>query len=163
MEALHKVRQGFVTSLNYILIGLVYTLISVGFIQVILRKFANSSIPDADLVLTMLVYYIALFGACLATFRDKHITIEIVSNFVSKKANEILGLCSNIFAAVIVWILFGASREYIELQEGSIDMFMSLIPTHYVEAIIIPCFGLMFFGFVLNAAISVMALNKGEA
>ncbi len=163
IEHFLRLRRLFVVVLRSSLIFLVFTLVLVGFVQVILRKFLNSSIPDADLLLTMLVYYIALFGSGLATFKDNHITIEVVSNFVSERTNEAFKLISNLFSAWIVWILCRAAQAYIELQEGSIDLFMSLVPTHYVEAIILPTFALMSFGFLLNAIINIFILADREA
>jgi TRAP-type C4-dicarboxylate transport system permease small subunit len=128
----------------------------------VLRKFANESIPDADLLLTMLVYYIALFGACLATYSDKHITIEIVSNFVSEKTNNKLRLLSNLFSIWIMIILFFAAQDYISLQEGSLEMFMSFVPTYLVESVIVPVFGLIIFGFTLNSLILIRSFFKSE-
>lgn len=163
MAKLIKLRQAIVNGLRYFLTFLIYTLILVGFVQVVLRKFANESIPDADLLLTMLVYYIALFGACLATYKDKHITIEIVSNFVSESTNNKLRLLSNIFSIWIMIILFFAAQDYIALQEGSLDMFMSFVPTYLVESAIIPAFAIIIFGFFLNSMILLSSFFNSES
>jgi TRAP-type C4-dicarboxylate transport system permease small subunit len=136
------------------------TMILLSFSQIVFRKVFGSSIPDADQLVTMSVMFIALIGAAMATLEDKHITVEVLSKFVSAKVNLYMGILFNSFSVYIIYVLFDASVDYIELQSENIDFFIGEIKTTRVESFILPGFFLIGAGFVLNLFETILKLSK---
>jgi len=139
------------------------TMILLSFAQIVFRKIFGSSIPDADQLVTMSVMFIALIGAAMATLEDKHITVEVLSKFVSDKVNLFMGVLFNSFSVYIIYVLYVASADYIELQSENIDFFIGEIKTTSVESFILPGFFLIGIGFVLNLSETIIKLvQKGD-
>lgn len=60
-------------------------LLSLVFGQILARNFLHSSIPEADILSRYLVLYIAFFGAALAVRSHRHIRLDIVAAFLSRR------------------------------------------------------------------------------
>ena len=60
-------------------------LLSLVFGQILARNFLQSSIPGADILSRYLVLYVAFFGAALAVRSHRHIRLDIVAAFLSRR------------------------------------------------------------------------------
>lgn len=163
MSIINKIKE-VLLKVELVLISIfLSTMILLSFSQIVFRKVFGSSIPDADQIVTMSVMFIALIGAAMATLEDKHITVEVLSKFVSDKVNLYMGILFNLFSVYIIYILYVASAEYIELQSENIDFFIGEIKTTTVESFILPGFFLIGIGFVLNLLETIFKLSeKGD-
>jgi len=155
---IHRVKHILKTVELSLLTLFLVTMIVLSFSQIVFRKVFLSSIPHADQIVTMLVMYIALIGAALATLEDKHITVEVLSKFVSDRINTMMAVVFNFFSVWIVYILYAASLEYIELQQDNIEFFLGSIKTITIEAFMVPGFILIGIGFLLNGTESCVRL-----
>jgi TRAP-type C4-dicarboxylate transport system permease small subunit len=160
METISKIKNYLKNLELWLLIIFLGTMILLSFLQIITRKVFHSSIDHADQIISMSVFYIALTGASLATLEDKHITIEVLSNFVSDKINLIMAVFFNLFSMFIVYKLYEISMQYLELQSDSIDFFIGTIKTITVESYILPGFIMIGLGFFLNFIESLFLLKE---
>jgi TRAP-type C4-dicarboxylate transport system permease small subunit len=163
MKIILKLKMILEKILKSALVVFLLSMIVLALMQVILRKVFNTAVPDADKVITMLIYYIAIFGATVATLQDKHINIEIITNFVNDKWKKILLVLANAFSIFIMILLLSAVREYLLSQSESLEFFLADIPTYYVEGAIYPCFILMVLAFLTNMLEAIFSIKKVEA
>jgi TRAP-type C4-dicarboxylate transport system permease small subunit len=118
--------------------------------QILLRNLFDSGWVWADPVLKIMVLWIALLGALIATQENRHIRIDLLSHYLSERNLSILSVIHNLFSAVICGIIswHAARFVYIEWQDGT--MLILNIPT-WVGEIIIPIgFAMMCLKFLLN-------------
>ena len=59
--------------------------------QILLRNFFDSGIDWADPLLRLLVLWVGMQGAMLATHYDKHIRIDLVSRFIPEQYHRLSG------------------------------------------------------------------------
>jgi len=64
-----------------VLVALLLTMISLAVSQIVLRNGFDTGITWADSLLRVLVLWIALIGALVATRQQQHINIDLISRF----------------------------------------------------------------------------------
>lgn len=163
MKLIKTIKDKLYTYETNLMLLFIAILVLVSFLQVLLRKFFNSGIPDSEKIITMMVFYIALIGASAATLKNKHISVEVLSNFVSKKVNNVFNILSSLFAIFITFLLYYYGLEYIEGQQANMDEFIFSIKTTEAEAFMLPCFLLMLIGFILNLIENILILMKKDS
>ena len=160
MKKIEFIKQIVLRLESSLIVVFLTSMIGLGIMQILIRKLFNESIPYADQIMNMLVLYIALIGAALATLKTKHITFEVVSKFAKKKVLNVLNIIVNMFAIFIMTILFVSVFEYIEFQKESLEMFFPTIRTITMETFLIPGVFLIAFGFFLNLIESFILLTS---
>lgn len=150
MSTLERIRAILQRISDVSVLSFLTALIVLSIIQVLLRKLFNESLPNADGWITMMVYYIALFGAAAASFRGKHIQIEALSKFVGPVVNRIFDVLRHLVSIFVLIVLIQAALKYLEFQAGALDEFAFGIQTYWFEAMIIPAFVLMIAAIVLE-------------
>lgn len=90
-------------------------------LQIILRQFFDSGLPWADPLLRYLVVWGGFLGAVLAVSMGKHISLDILSNFLSTNIKRSANIVSHLFSAIVCGFLTYASWLFIlsEIQFGS--------------------------------------------
>jgi len=85
--------------------AVVYTLLSLlillSFAQVGGRLLFNTGFSDADPIICHLVLWLGLLGAVLATREKQHITIDIVSRFVTGKKLYAIQIITGLFTTCV--------------------------------------------------------------
>ncbi|MGD9897672.1 MAG: TRAP transporter small permease [Calditrichaceae bacterium] len=89
------------------------------------------------------------YRASLATKDEKHINIDILTRFLHGRANSAVQILTNLFAAMICFVLSGAGWTFVmqEIEFGTI--LFNDIPAWYFEIIIPAGFALMGIRFIL--------------
>ncbi|MBW7887476.1 MAG: TRAP transporter small permease [Bacteroidetes bacterium] len=128
---------------GWILITLLGIMIVMAFGQVVLRNFFHTSIEWGDIFLRHLVLWVGFLGAVIATGQRRHLRIEFVSKIVPQKVRKIFFIITNLFAAIVVYLLMQAAISFVELEfeDGGILLldiprwyFISIIPIGYAMA-----------------------------
>ncbi|MCB0279134.1 MAG: TRAP transporter small permease subunit [Calditrichaeota bacterium] len=163
MKSIEKLKHYLLRIESWLILAFLGGMIGLGILQILIRKLFNESIPYADQIMNMLVLYIALVGAALATLRTKHITFEIVSKLASKKLLNYLDIIVNCFCIFIIFILYESVFEYIEFQKESLEMFFPDIQTLTLEKFLVPGMAMIGLGFVFNLLESLMAIFTKQA
>ena len=122
---------------NILVIGLII-MIFAGTMQVILRNLFNTGVEWADMFVRTLVLWLGFLGASLATRREKHINIDIVSKLIKNpKAEKLRVRIVNIIAFLLIITLLKASISY-TLLEAQNNMYAFLKVPTWVVFIIVP-------------------------
>lgn len=133
----------------WLLVIIVITMVVLAFMQVLLRNVFDQGILWGDTFLRHLVLWVGFIGASLATRDEKHINIDILSRFLRGRINFVARSLTNLFAAVICFILSDAGWAFVsqEIEFGTI--LFNNIPAWYFEIIIPTGFALMGIRYIL--------------
>ena len=93
--------------------------------QIALRWFTSGGLLWIDPLLRHLVLWGGLLGAVLATAKDNHISMDILSYLVGDRAKRWLKLAINLFSTIVCVFLFRATILFIksEIAYGGSSLF----------------------------------------
>lgn len=135
-----------------LLVTLLSVMVVLSFAQVVLRNAFSESVPWGDILLRHLVLWIGFIGAALATSNDRHINIDAVSRFLPATLKHWTKVLTNVFAAVVCWLLSRAGMKFVQDETEAGSTVYADIPSWYSEIIIPVGFGLLVFHFLVRAA-----------
>jgi len=117
---LHKIDDWLNKIETAVVVSILSVLLILGGVQIVLRKFFNMSIADADLLTRNLVSWLAIVGATIAAREERHISIDLTENVLSGNKKKILKIFIN---CVVIWVcllFLEASFEYISQESTSL-------------------------------------------
>ena len=125
-------------------------MILMAFFQIVPRNFCDTGITWGDSLVRYLLVWVGFIGAAIATKEGKHITIDVVSRWLTESKSNTIRLISHFFSAAICGLLTLAAIKFIrfEAQMGSIAFFK--LPVWVPEIIIPVTFGLMTLRFAVR-------------
>ena len=130
-----------------ILVALLLAMIVLAVTQIALRNGFDTGITWADALLRVMVLWIALLGAMVASRERQHISIDVISRFLPKMAQRATQVLSSIFAAVICFILAKYSFNFVQMEYEA----PSNVPTWLCESIMPISFAIMSLRYFLFA------------
>lgn len=119
-----------------VLILILLTMIGFAVTQIVARNFFGSGIPWADTFLNILVLWVGLVGAMVATRRDHHIAIDALMRFFSEKVQGIVQRLVDLFTAVICGILAYHSFRFVLIEYESGTLAFSIVPSWLCQSIL---------------------------
>lgn len=126
-----------------LLIGLLVSMIVLSSGQIVLRNFFDFGFIWIDPLLRVLVLWTGLIGATVASRQNKHIRIDLISRFFSKRLHlaiqVFIGFFTAFICAIIAW--FGSHWVLTDYQEKLTSF--SGLPNWILEIIIPIAFGLI--------------------
>jgi len=155
--------DNFISRLEQILITvLLSAMILTAFLQIILRNFFTTGLAWGDPLVRHLVIWVGFIGAALATKEGKHITIEIVSHWLSGRANRYVRSVSHLFSALVCGLLAWAALKFVRVEALMGGPAIFGLPA-WVPLVIIPVvFGIMTLRFGFQFGIELFTvLNSG--
>lgn len=111
-------------------------------------------------LLRVMVLWIGLLGALLATRSQEHISIDLISKLGGQRLNRIASTVTRAFAAVVCCLIGWYSAQYVELAFEFQDIAFADIPAWPLQLIIPFSFGLMALRFLLQSITT--AMGKGQ-
>ena len=149
--------------LEQILLGILLgTMIFVAFIQIVLRNVLSTGIAWGDELVRNLVLWTGFIGAAVATREGKHISIDVVSRWISSKRRTGIEIITNGFSLSVCALLTFAALKFVrnEIQMKSV-LFLE-IPSWASEVILPVTFGVMTFRFCLRFLKSILMIRHQE-
>jgi len=144
--------DNFISRLETVLVTILLTsMILMAFFQIVLRNFFATGIDWGDALVRYLVVWVAFIGAAIATKEGKHISIDILSRWLSGTGRLAVDALSCFCSAVVCGLLTAAAVKFIRfeaLMGGS--AFLNL-PVWVPELIVPVTFGLMTLRFAVAA------------
>ena len=140
-----------ISRLEQILIAALLTImILLAFSQIVLRNFFDTGIAWGDALVRYLVVWVGFVGAAIATQEGKHITIDVLSRWITGAAESTIQAISHFSSAAICGLLTWAGIKFIgfEAQMGGTAFFN--LPAWVPELIIPISFGLMTLRYTLR-------------
>lgn len=117
-----KLRYWLLRIETYTLVALLASLISVSVIQILLRNLFSSGIIWVDSFTRVIVLWITMLGAMVASRHREHISIDILSRRLRGQKAIIITRITHLFTAVLCLVLTGYSLDFVvqEYEYGGI-------------------------------------------
>lgn len=145
---------------KYIVQGVLATVLlgTVGlvFAQVILRGFFNSGISWADVVARHMVLWIAFLGAMLATRNRQHISIDLASRLVPRRARNALRFILDIVACIVCCVLTIAAVKFVISEREMETVLFAGIPLWTIATIIPFGFAMITFEYAVGVVLDIL-------
>jgi TRAP-type C4-dicarboxylate transport system permease small subunit len=140
---------------------LLLAMIVLACLQILMRNAFDAGWLWADPVLRILLLWLALLGAMVASRHDKHMSIHIFSNWLSPRPLHAIKIFTSLFAAVICGIAAFYAGWFVldEYQYSTADI--AGIRSWWFELIMPLAFSVMALRFALQAAWAVRGLAQG--
>ena len=143
-EVIDRVEQTLIT----ILLSL---MIAIAFLQIVLRNIFATGITWADPLVRNLVLWVGFVGAAIATREGKHITIDLLPQWVPQQVKTIIGVIIQLFAAFICGLLTFAAVKFVRNESLMGSISFAGIPAWVPQLILPITFGIMALRFCLLA------------
>ena len=110
-------------------------MIIIAAVQILLRNVWETGFAWGDPLLRILVLWVGLFGAMIATRKDNHISIDILTRYLSARSKRVTGLLSDVFTLCVCAVLtYYAVLFVMQDREAGIIAFSGL-PSWWFELI----------------------------
>jgi len=128
---------------DFLLVVLLSSMILLASTQILLRNLFEFSLVWADPLLRIMVLWLGMIGATVASRDNKHIHIDLLSRFFSKRWNFLIQTIVGQFTAWVCWLVAWNGVHWIRLEylDGVINF--SGIPAWMFEIIIPITFALI--------------------
>jgi len=149
-----------ISRLEQILIASLLTImILMAFSQIVLRNFFATGIAWGDSLVRYLVVWVGFIGAAIAVKEDKHITIDVLSRWITGAGSNAVQAISHFSSVVICGLLTWAGIKFIwfEAQMGGTAFFN--LPVWVPELIIPVTFGLMTLRYIIRLVDAITNTN----
>ncbi len=119
-----------------ILVGLLLLMISMAVLQIFMRNMFDSGIIWGDALVRVLVLWIGLMGAMIASRNNHHISIDVLSKYLPKQIKKLTNLIIFIFTSLICGVMAYFSLIFVIMEKQDSFMAFANIPAWACESII---------------------------
>ena len=119
-----------------ILVGLLLLMIGMAVTQIFLRNLFGAGIVWSDVMLRILVLWVGLIGAMVASRRDNHIAIDLLDRYLPERAKVYADFVVRLFTALICIIVAYYSLLFVQMEFADGGIAFARVPTWLCEAII---------------------------
>ncbi|MEI7541714.1 MAG: TRAP transporter small permease subunit [bacterium] len=128
--------------------------------QIVLRLIFHSGISNAEGMMRYLVLWVAFLGACLASYKGRHISLDVVSKALKKLNKNLIVFLISTVSFVILSFLFKASVDFI-ISEISGSQSIFFVPIWVLETVIPFTFFFMALVYLQSIIVSAKGMIKG--
>ena len=146
-----------------ILVGVLLTMLLMAVLQIFLRNVFSSGIIWGDAMVRVLVLWVGLLGAMVATRNNNHINIDILSRFLPINIKNISELVVEVFATFVCAMMTWLSCKFVRMEmEYEIYAFAS-VPAWLCEIIIPVAFAVICLRYSILSVTSFLKLIRPES
>ncbi len=117
--------------------------------QIVLRNVWDTGLAWSDPLLRVQVLWLGLLGAMAATRNREHITIDLLSRFLSPQWRRIARLVTDLFSAAVCALIAYHATLFVLMEKEDGMIAFGEVPAWVCEAIIPIGFGIMALRFAL--------------
>jgi TRAP-type C4-dicarboxylate transport system permease small subunit len=150
---LSRLAAGWRAGEQVLLAVLVVGMVFVSALQIVLRNFFSSGIRWAEPMLGASLLWMTMLGALAATSGDRHITMDVVAQFLPPRGRAGVQALTSLFAAAVCGGLAAAGWRYVALQREMGGMALPSVPQWTIYVVVPVCFALMSLRFALHAGL----------
>lgn len=118
--------------------------------DIAMRLITGGSLIWIPPVLQILVLWLGLLGALLATRSQEHIAIDVISRFVGPLGKKVCGISGSLFAAIVCSLIAFFSIDFLQQSIEYSDIAFAQVPAWPLQLIIPFTFSLMALRFFLH-------------
>ena len=143
-----------------ILVGLLLLMITLAVLQIFLRNLFETGIVWSDVLVRILVLWVGLLGAMVASRQGNHINIDILDRFLPERAKVVVSFVVEVFTAFICAIVTYYSLQFVQMEFVDGGMAFAKVPVLLCEAIIPFAFLVIAIRYVLLSIINLKKIVK---
>jgi len=143
-----------------ILVGLLMLMITLAVLQIFLRNLFETGIVWSDVLVRILVLWVGLVGAMVASRKGNHINIDIMERFLSERAKIIVNFVVELFTAFICSMVAYYSIRFVQMELVDGGRAFANVPTWVCEAIIPFAFVVIAIRYVLLSIVNLKRIVK---
>ena len=126
-----------------LLVALLASLIALAAAQIALRNLLDTSLLWADPAVRVMVLWVGMIGAVVATRFDKQISVDVVSRFLPERWKAAVRVATDLFtAAVSLALAWHSARLLLEDRAGG-TMVVASVPLWVCELVLPLAFGVI--------------------
>ncbi|NOX32584.1 MAG: TRAP transporter small permease [Deltaproteobacteria bacterium] len=153
IAVLHKIEDG-------ILISLLLLMIFMAVLQIFLRNLFDSGILWGDPLIRILVLWIGLIGALVASRNNHHISIDVISRYLPARIKELTSLLTAIFTSVVCGLMAYFSFGFVIMEKNDGILAFASMPAWVCESIIPVSFAIICLRYILFSFTCFSKLSK---
>lgn len=119
-----------------ILVGLLLLMIVMAVLQIFLRNLFGGGIVWSEVLVRILVLWLGLIGAMVASRQGNHITIDIMERYLSGRAKKVVQCIIELFTALICLVVAYYSLQFVQMEFVDGSESFAKVPAWLCEAII---------------------------
>lgn len=155
LTVIHRIEDG-------VLVALLLGMIVLAGVDILARTLFGGGIIWAQPLLRVMVLWLGLLGALLATRTREHIAIDLASRLAGPGLRRLLALISSVFAAMVCLLLAWHSQNFVRIAWEVGDVAFGRVPAWPLQIIIPLSFALMGLRFMLQGVQDLLAKTEGE-
>jgi C4-dicarboxylate transporter, DctQ subunit len=144
------------------LISALASMLTLAIVQIVLRNFFDSGFLWAESFLRILVLWVAILGAMVATREDNHINIDALSRYIPRKLQPLARFLTSLFAAAICATVAWYSFVFVQYEYQDKTVAFANVPTWACQSIMPFGFSVMALRFLLNAIVSLLGRRRWQ-
>ena len=126
---LHHIEDG-------ILVGLLLLMIGLAVLQIFLRNLFDAGIVWSDVLVRILVLWVGLVGAMVASREGNHINIDLLDRYLPDGAKVVVGVVVELFTALICSVMAYYSFLFVQVEYADGGFVFAAVPAWVCESII---------------------------
>ena len=143
-----------------ILVGLLLLMIVMAVLQIFLRNFLGGGIVWSEVLVRVLVLWVGLIGAMVASRQGNHINIDIMNRYLSGRAKIVVKFVVELFTALICIVVAYYSLQFVQSEFAYGGESFAKVPIWLCESIIPFTFMVISLRYFLLAFINVKNIIK---
>lgn len=147
---INKIRRYIEQFFSWFSLFLLLSMLVIIVLQVVLRNLFGTSINVASEIARQEVIWLTFTGGILATLKNKHIAIDILSRILPNNFRKILSITLNISAMIICGFLTWFSINFLKMEIEFASKIADKIPAWTFQIIIPIGFFFIALSFLLN-------------
>jgi len=134
-----------------VLIGLLLLMVFIAAFQIFARNFFDSGIRFGDELIRVLVLWISLMGAMVASRDNKHVNIDLVSRYLPVHIKKFSTVLVCFFTAFVCGLMAYFSINFVVMEKADGVIAFSSVPVWVCQSIIPVSFGIISIRYILIA------------
>ena len=146
---------------NTLLVVLLMTMIGLAVLQIVLRNGFETGLPWLAPLLRVLVLWIAMLGAVVASRDRRHISSDLLGRFLPSRLQQLSGVLTSVLTAGISLMVSWYSFQFVRMEYDSPSMAFAHVPTWICEGIIPVAFLLVAVRYLLHGWEGLLGRHAG--
>lgn len=151
-----RVLQILIWSENALMALLLTAMIIIASSQIILRNFFDYGIAWSEPLLRIMMLWLGLIGAMLASRERNHISIDVLSRLLPKTGQRITAFITHLFSTFICSVIGYYSWQFVMSEKSEGIIAFENVPSWVCEIIIPFSFSVMALRFAIRCLVDVL-------
>ncbi|NNK86423.1 MAG: TRAP transporter small permease [Desulfobacterales bacterium] len=148
---------------NGILVLILLSILAMAILQILMRNLFESGIVWGDILVRILVLWVGLVGAMVASRQGNHINIDILTRYLPKQAKNAIKSAVEFFTAAVCSVAAFYTLRLVKIEFAEGGMAFAQVPIWLCEAIIPIAFIVIALRYFTLSLITFLQITKSSS